>query len=166
MTSRAAPPERLTEMITPIVTAAGYDLENVVVTPAGRRSLVRVVVDGDNGISLDDVAALSRALSAALDDGDTAVIGASPYVLEVSSPGVDRPLTQPRHWRRAEGRLVTVTRHEDGTVRGRVLRSDENTVVLDVAGAQHELSYPQIATARVEVEFNRPSVSQPREDES
>nr|MBA2554592.1 ribosome maturation factor RimP [Geodermatophilaceae bacterium] len=81
-------------------------------------------------------------------------------------PGVDRPLTQPRHWRRAEGRLVTVTRHEDGTVRGRVLRSDENTVVLDVAGAQHELAYPQIATARVEVEFNRPSVSQPREDES
>lgn len=166
MSSRAAPREQLTGMIEPIVAAAGYDLENVVVTPAGRRSLVRVVVDGDNGISLDDVAALSRALSAALDDGDTAVIGASPYVLEVSSPGVDRPLTQPRHWRRARGRLVTVTRHEGAGVRGRVLSSDENSVVLDLAGAEHELAYGEISTARVEVEFNRPSVPQPREDVS
>lgn len=166
MSSRAAPREQVAQMITPIIVAAGYDLEDVVVTPAGRRSLVRVVVDGDNGITLDEVAELSRALSAALDDDDTAAIGASPYVLEVSSPGVDRPLTEPRHWRRATGRLVTATQPEGDTVRGRVISSDENAVVLDVAGAQHELSYAQIATARVEVEFNRSTAPQPREGES
>lgn len=160
MSSRAAPPTRLTAVITSIVQAAGYDLEDVVVTPAGRRSLVRVVVDADGGITLDQVAELSRALSEALDESEGGAMGAAPYVLEVSSPGVDRPLTQPRHWRRAAGRLVTLTQAEEGTVRGRVARSDDSGVVLDVNGEHRELPFERIASARVEVEFNRRSVSE------
>src|SRR5689334_14584452 len=99
---------RLAGWIEPVIGAAGYDLEELVVTPAGRRSVVRVVVDRDEGVSLDDVAEVSRAVSAVLDekDGD---LGRAPYVLEVTSPGVDRPLSEPRHWRRNLGRLVAVT---------------------------------------------------------
>jgi ribosome maturation factor RimP len=82
------------------------DLESVKVTTAGRRRLLRMVVDSDRGVSLDDAALASRELSAKLDASD--VVGDMPYTLEVSSPGVDRPLTQPRHWQRAMGRLVRV----------------------------------------------------------
>ena len=98
---------RLTGWIEPVVGAAGYDLEELVVTPAGRRSVVRVVVDRDSGVTLDDIAEVSRAVSAVLDEND-GDLGRAPYVLEVTSPGVDRPLTEPRHWRRNTGRLVTV----------------------------------------------------------
>src|SRR5688572_11187840 len=99
--------ERLNGWIEPVVGAAGYDLEELVVTPAGRRSVVRVVVDRDEGVTLDDIADVSRAVSEVLDANDDGM-GRTPYVLEVTSPGVDRPLTEPRHWRRNTGRLVTV----------------------------------------------------------
>ena len=98
---------------TPVVAERGLDLEDVQVTPAGKRRLLRVVVDQDGGVGLDSVATVSTAVAAALDDSD--VMGGSPYVLEVTSPGVDRPLTQPRHWRRARSRLVEATVAEDGS---------------------------------------------------
>ena len=98
--------DAISRAVAPLVTAAGLDLEDVVVRPAGRRSLVRVVVDSDGGVSLDAVASISGAISEALDEAG--VMGQTPYTLEVSSPGVDRPLTEPRHWRRARGRLVQV----------------------------------------------------------
>ena len=93
--------DRLTRLLEPVVHALDMDLETVRVTPAGRRRLLRVVVDGDGGVSLDTIALASRELSARLDTA--AEMGELPYTLEVSSPGVDRPLTQPRHWRRAPG---------------------------------------------------------------
>ena len=96
--------DRLTRLLEPVIRAMGLDLESVRVTAAGRRRLLRVIVDGDGGVSLDTIALASRELSARL-DGAT-VMGELPYTLEVSSPGVDRPLTEPRHWRRAVGRLV------------------------------------------------------------
>ena len=86
------------------------DLESVRVGSAGRRRLLRVVVDADGGVALDDIALISRDLSARLDE--TGAMGETAYTLEVSSPGVDRPLTQPRHWRRAVGRLVRVPQDE------------------------------------------------------
>ena len=88
---------RIADVIRPVVAAAGMDLEAIRVSAAGRRRLLRVVVDSDGGVSLDDAATISRQLSAALDE--VAVMGDFPYTLEVSSPGVDRPLTDPRHWR-------------------------------------------------------------------
>ena len=146
---------RLLELLEPVVAAAGYDLEDVTVTPAGRRSLVRVSVDADGGIDLDAVADVTRAVSDALDDetpGGSAFAG--PYVLEVSSPGVDRPLTEPRHWRRAKGRLVTVDL--DGTsLTGRVLDSDDDGVLLDVKGTQRSAAWDQLGPGKVQVEFNR-----------
>lgn len=164
MMTRTAPREHLVSVIEPLVVAAGFDLEDVAVTPVGRRSLVRVVVDGDHGVSLDDIAALSHTVSAALDtSGDG--LGATPYVLEVSSPGVDRPLQTQRHWRRAIGRLVQADLVEGDpagpSLTGRVLRHDGEAVVLDVDGTEHELGYARIRRARVQVEFNRPNGGAP-----
>src|SRR5687768_13691585 len=103
--ARAADRDSLLHLLAPVVADHGLDLEDVVVTLAGKRRLLRVVVERDGGVGLDTVAQVSSAVSRSLDDSD--VMGGLPYVLEVTSPGVDRPLTDPRHWRRATGRLVT-----------------------------------------------------------
>src|SRR5580658_3674748 len=138
--------DRIVGVIQPVIAAAGMDLESVRVTAAGRRRLLRVVVDSDRGVSLDDAAAISRQLSAALDS--VAVMGDFPYTLEVSSPGVDRPLTEPRHWRRAVGRLVQVTvtdtgdGGDSGSVVGRVVAADADGITLEVEGARRRFGYP------------------------
>lgn len=143
---------RIAAVIGPVIAAAGMDLESVRVSAAGRRRLLRVVVDSDRGVSLDDAAAISRKLSAALDA--TPVMGDFPYTLEVSSPGVDRPLTEPRHWRRAAGRLVRV-KTGAGTVQGRVLAADADGVTLNVDGAEHRYGYGDLGAGAVQVEFGR-----------
>src|SRR3954454_13105365 len=114
----------LFDLLTPAVQAAGLDLEDVVVNRAGSRSVVRVVVDADNGLDLDAVADVSRAVSAVLDDADDVLRGA--YVLEVTSPGVDRPLTAPRHWRRNRGRKVHVVRTDGRDVLGRLVETSDD----------------------------------------
>ena len=159
---------RLAGWIEPVVGAAGYDLEELVVTPAGRRSVVRVVVDRDQGVTLDDIAEVSRAVSAALDEND-GELGRAPYVLEVTSPGVDRPLTEARHWRRNVGRLVAVPVGAPGgaePVTGRVTAVDDAGVTLAVEvpgkpGAKKRPPTPQtvpwreLGAGRVQVEFGR-----------
>jgi ribosome maturation factor RimP len=162
MTARTPQRQQLIELIGPVVSAAGYDLDDLSVTAAGRRSLIRVSVDSDHGIDLDAVADISRAVSDVLDsDGGASFAG--PFVLEVSSPGVDRPLTEPRHWRRAAGRLVTVD--VDGRpLTGRVVSADDSTVVLDVDGRQRGLPLAGLGPGRVQVEFSRPG--QPGLDET
>ncbi|MGY1725295.1 ribosome maturation factor RimP [Blastococcus sp. SYSU DS0533] len=160
--------ERLTGWIRPVVTDAGYDLEELVVTPAGRRSVVRVVVDRDAGITLDDIAEVSRAVSDVLDRNDDGM-GRTPYVLEVTSPGVDRPLTEPRHWRRNTGRLVVVAAGPAGATEqltGRITAVDEEGVTLAVEakgkpGAKKRPPQPrrvpwaELGAGRVQVEFGR-----------
>ena len=145
---------RIADVIRPVVAAAGLDLESVRVSAAGRRRLLRVVVDSDQGVSLDDAAAISRQLSAALDT--VAVMGDFPYTLEVSSPGVDRPLTDPRHWRRAVGRLVQVTVTDAGPICGRVVAADSDGVTLEVAGARRRFGYTVLGAGAVQVEFGHP----------
>jgi ribosome maturation factor RimP len=142
---------RITDVIAPVVSAAGMDLEGVRVSAAGRRRLLRVVVDSDHGVSLDDAATISRQLSAALDS--VAVMGDFPYTLEVSSPGVDRPLTDPRHWRRAAGRLVQVTVADSGPVSGRIVSADPDGVTLDIEGAHRRFGYPALGAGAIQVEF-------------
>ncbi|SDO26816.1 ribosome maturation factor RimP [Klenkia soli] len=171
--SRSGPvaAQRLSAWFTPVVVAAGYDLEDLDVRAAGNRFVVRVVVDRDSGVSLDDVAEVSRALSDVLDThADTADddLGRSPYVLEVTSPGVDRPLTVPRHWRRNVGRLVTTTVGGAELV-GRVVSVDEDAVTLAVekggakkgqvrkAVGNRALTWAELGEGRVQVEFNRPA---------
>jgi len=150
----------IADVIRPVIAAARMDLEAVRVTAAGRRRLLRVVVDSDRGVSLDDAAAISRKLSAALDT--VAVMGEFPYTLEVSSPGVDRPLTDPRHWRRAVGRLVQVTvtdAGDSGAIRGRVVAADSDGVTLDVGGdpkTRRRFGYAALGAGSVQVEFGHP----------
>jgi ribosome maturation factor RimP len=160
--------ERLDGWIRPAVGAAGYDLEELVVTPAGRRSVVRVVVDRDEGVTLDDIAEVSRAVSDVLDAHDDGM-GRTPYVLEVTSPGVDRPLTEPRHWRRNLGRLVTVGVGPQGAVEqvtGRITAVEDAGVTLGVEtkgkpGARkrppqpREVPWSDLGAGRVQVEFAR-----------
>jgi ribosome maturation factor RimP len=164
---------RLAGWIEPVVGSAGYDLEELVVTPAGRRSVVRVVVDRDQGVTLDDIAEVSRAVSDVLDANDDGM-GRTPYVLEVTSPGVDRPLTEYRHWRRNVGRLVTVTvgpEREAEQVTGRVTAVDDDGVTLAVEsrgkpGAkkrppqERQVPWRELGAGRVQVEFGRADAEQ------
>jgi len=158
---------RLTDVIEPVLKAMEIDLEAIRLTSAGRRALLRIVVDADGGLSLDDIADVSREVSAKLDASD--VMGAAPYTLEVTSPGIDRPLTQPRHWRRATGRLVAAAPldgkgqdpqqiNHDGeslTYKGRVVGADQDHVTLDIDGARRTFSFSELGPGRVQVEFGR-----------
>jgi len=168
---RASPPvdpDDLARLLEPVVSAAGMDLEAVRVSPAGRRRLLRLVIDADGGIGLDQIAEVSREVSARLDSSD--IMGDIPYTLEVSSPGIDRPLTEPRHWRRAQGRLVSVSlaATDDSApsaataaarpapvLQGRVLVADDTGVTLDVDGDRAEFDYDELGPGRVQVEFGR-----------
>ncbi|MDQ0369144.1 ribosome maturation factor RimP [Catenuloplanes indicus] len=147
---------RLESIVTPVVADAGCDLEDLTVSRAGRRQIIRILVDADGGVGLDAIAEVSRAISAALDaaeeTGGELVPGE--YQLEVSSPGVDRPLTQPRHWRRNVGRLVQVTAG-DRQVTGRITAADEDGVVIDTAKGIVEAEYAQLGPGKVQIEFNR-----------
>lgn len=152
--STASSRESLIRLLAPVVADLGLDLEDVVVTPAGKRRLVRVVVDQDGGVELDQVAQVSTAVSSALDDSDT--LGALPYVLEVTSPGVDRPLTERRHWRRNRGRLVEVVRTDGTTITGRIVDTGDEGVRVDSPSGRCDIPWADIARGRVQVEFNRP----------
>ena len=148
----------LRSLLEPVIAEAGYELDDVVVTPVGRRSLLRVTVDGDDGVDLDAIAVVSRAVADALDASDTAYGGetGAAYTLEVSSPGVDRPLTELRHWRRAKGRLVSTSTAADGTrFVGRVIDTSGSSVVLDVDGVAQEYPIEALGQGRIQVEFNR-----------
>ncbi|MEU7821944.1 ribosome maturation factor RimP [Catellatospora sp. NPDC049133] len=152
----AARRARLQAVIDPVVAGTGYDLEELSVKQVGRRHLVQVVIDGDGGVGLDAIADVSRAVSRALDEaeesGTDLIMGE--YQLEVSSPGVDRPLTLPRHWARNVGRLVKVKAGEK-SLTGRVLDADADGITLDVDGKEHALSFDALGPGRVQVEFKR-----------
>lgn len=157
-------PEQLTGLLAPVISAADLDLETVEVTPAGRRRLLRVVVDREGGVGLDHIATASHAISAALDDTD--VMGGQPYVLEVSSPGVDRLLTAPRHWERAQGRLVRAVLAGGEVVVGRVLAADAAEASLECGTEVRILPYATVGSARVQVEFNRVAQADLGEDDA
>ena len=142
------------ELIDPLA-ALGLDVEAVEITPAGKRRVLRVAVDKDGGVTLDDVADATREVSRVLDDSD--VMGEQPYTLEVTSRGVDRPLTLPRHWRRNVGRLVKVTLEGGETLTGRITESGETAATLDVSGTRHEIAFDDVAKALVQIEFKRPT---------
>jgi ribosome maturation factor RimP len=146
--------DRLEAEVTQPLASLGLDVEAVEITPAGKRRILRVAVDKDGGVTLDDVADATREVNRVLDESD--VMGEQPYTLEVTSRGVDRPLTLPRHWRRNTSRLVKVTPHEGAAFTGRVLSSDDDGVTLDVDGSQRRVPYAEVARALVQIEFNRP----------
>ena len=145
---------RLRAVIEPVVVRAGFDLEELTVARAGRRSVVRVTVDGDDGVTHDALVDMSRDISGALDDAEATGGEFSPnaYELEVSSPGVDRPLTQARHWRRNIGRLVKVN-VSGRPLTARIMATDADTVILDAEGQRHRVDLAELGPGRVQVEF-------------
>ena len=144
---------RIHEVLGDPLAALDLDLEAVELTPAGKFRVLRIAVDKDGGVTLDDIAEATKAVSAELDESD--VMGEQAYTLEVTSRGVDRPLTEPRHWRRNHDRLVKVTLADGSQLTGRVGASDESGATLDVSGAERRLAYDDISKALVQVEFNR-----------
>ena len=145
---------RLRNLAEPVVSAAGLELEDLGVTRAGRRHVVRVTVDGDAGVGHDELTDVSHRLSVALDEAE-ATGGDLPldsYTLEVTSPGVDRPLTQPRHWRRNTGRLVTV-RVEQRPITARIAEVTDAGVSFAEPGPAGPVPFDQLGPGRVQVEF-------------
>ncbi|MEO8329343.1 MAG: ribosome maturation factor RimP, partial [Candidatus Nanopelagicales bacterium] len=126
--------------------------------------LVRVLVDREDGVNLDDVAALSHHLSEVLDSSEA--MGDQPYVLEVSSPGVDRPLTLPRHWRRSIRRLVNVELADGHTLAGRITAAHETSAVVATDSGERSVEYSNVAKARIEVEFTHRDVPETESTET
>ena len=145
--------DRLAGVLTDPLLAVGLDVEGIDLTPAGKRRLLRIAVDKDGGVTMDDIADATKQVSRVLDETD--VMGEHPYTLEVTSPGVDRPLTLPRHWRRNEGRLVKVVLDSGESLTGRIVGSDQRQAVVDVDGTKHEVPLADVAKARIQIEFNR-----------
>ncbi|MBG0852120.1 ribosome maturation factor RimP [Streptomyces spinoverrucosus] len=151
--------ERLRELLEPLVTSQGLDLEEIAVDSVGRKRVLRVVVDSDTGADLDRIADVSRALSARLDETDA--MGEGEYTLEVGTPGAERLLTQHRHYVRATGRLARFQLAEDGELVARILTVDDDGVDVEVPGVKgrrptaRRLTFDDIAKARVQVEFGR-----------
>lgn len=145
----------LLEGLAPGLSALGVDLEDLRISKAGRRELVRVVIDKDSGIDLDAVAEASRFVSDALDQPELAVHLPGPFVLEVTSPGVDRPLTEPRHWKRSVGRLVDIDLVDGTNIVGRVVSVHDDSADVDVSGDARPVAYADVAKAVVQVEFTQ-----------
>jgi len=139
---------------------AGYEIDSVRVDAGSRPPRILVVADGDSALDLETIADLSRAASDRL---DTLPGIADSYVLEVSSPGVDRPLTAERHFRRAQGRKVEVALADGTVVTGRIAGLDDGVLRLVVrpTGRAHwsvrEVPIDEVAKAVVQVEFSPPS---------
>jgi ribosome maturation factor RimP len=151
--SGVEPTETLLDLLRQPLADSGLDIEAVELSSAGRRRVVRVLVDKDGGVTLDDVAAATTLVGARLDETDA--LGERPYTLEVTSPGIDRPLTAPRHWRRNVGRLVSFTVSDGAAIVGRIVSSDDGTATIDIDGEPRQIDYAEVTKARIQIEFNR-----------
>ncbi|MEU9895908.1 ribosome maturation factor RimP [Streptomyces phaeochromogenes] len=151
--------ERLRELLEPLVSSQGLDLEEIEVDSVGRKRVLRVVVDSDEGADLDAIADVSRALSAKLDETDA--MGQGEYTLEVGTPGAERELREHRHYVRATDRLVRFQLTSGDELVARILTVDEDGIDLEVPGVKgrkataRRIAFEDIEKARVQVEFNR-----------
>jgi ribosome maturation factor RimP len=148
--------EQVTQAIAPAIEAAGFYLEDVQVLSPGRRRTITCIVDGEESLNLDQVTSASKIIAEILDTAS--FLDETPFTLEVTSPGVDRPLTQPRHWRKNETRLVRIILINGDIVEGRIQGSDETSVqVLTSGKIQNEVTvqFSDIKRALIEIEFNR-----------
>jgi ribosome maturation factor RimP len=154
-------------VVSPVLEGFGLELDALEVVPAGKRRVIRIVVDGDGpkgrGPLLDDIASASRAVSEALDGSEA--MGQAAYTLEVSSRGVGRPLTAPQHWRRNATRLVRVDLVDGTQLNGRITAAGDDAVELDVDGTPRAVPYADVTKALVQVELNRRLSDDDDEDE-
>ena len=139
--------EDISAAITPALEALGFYLEDVTITSAGRRSMLTVIVDGDTHLSLDQVTSATKAIGEIVESIQS--LGETPFTLEVTSPGLDRPLTKVRHWQKNINRLVKVVLHDGSEIKGRINEVDEaNSLVGEI-----KVNYSDIKRATLEVEF-------------
>jgi ribosome maturation factor RimP len=141
--------DQIFELVSPLVEKAGLVLEDVQVQTPGKNRFVTIMVDSETGLNLDQVTDISRLVGEAMDLAP--FMGETPYTLEVTTPGVDRPLTAPRHFRKNVDRLVKITKNDSTQVKGRIISADENLVTLD----NGSVDYSEIKRAIIEIEFNR-----------
>ncbi len=151
------PVSELTLLLEPVVGTFSFDLDEIEITRSGGQRILDVTIDGDTGVNLDEVAAVSRAISEFLDYSDA--MGDEPYVLEVGTRGVTKPLTKPVHWARNVGRLVNVAGNSINAV-GRIVEFTNPDVTLDINGKLRTLSINEISRANIEIEFKK----MPKED--
>ncbi len=151
------PVSELTLLLGPVVNTFPFDLDEIEITRSGGQRILDVAIDGDSGVNLDEVAAVSRAISEFLDNSDA--MGDEPYVLEVGTRGVTKPLTKPVHWARNVGRLVNVAGDAINAV-GRIVEFIDPAVTLDIKGKLRTISIQEISRANIEIEFKK----MPKED--
>ena len=149
--------EKITELVQPAVEKAGFFLEDVHVVSPGKHRIVTCIVDGHTPLNLDQVTSVSRDISELLDAAD--FMDDTAFTLEVTSPGVDRPLTLGRHWKKNINRLVKVVKHDGSVINGRITSVEESHALLseDIKGKskEHTVVFADIKRATVEIEFNR-----------
>ena len=143
--------EQVLAVITPAIESLGFYIEDITITSAGKRSMLTVIVDGDTHLSLDQVTVATKAISEIVENLPT--LGNNPFTLEVTSPGLDRPLTKPRHWRKNQDRLIKIILNDGKEVTGRIKDSTETSVTVD----DQVINFADIKRATLEVEFKKES---------
>ena len=149
--------DQISEHITPALHQAGYFLEDVNLVSPGQHRIVTVIVDGESALNLDQVTVASKLVSELLDEAT--FMGETPFTLEVTSPGIDRPLTLPRHFAKNNDRLLKVTKSDGTVITGRICANTDVDVTLTVTEKKDVkevvISLGDIKRAQVEIEFNR-----------
>ncbi|CAN2205631.1 ribosome maturation protein RimP [Candidatus Nanopelagicaceae bacterium] len=149
--------DQIAALVTPAVQAQGFFLEDVHLVSPGKHRIVTCIVDGESALNLDQVTSVSRVISELLDEAP--FMGETPFTLEVTSPGVDRPLTKPRHFVKNHDRLLKVVKNDGDVITGRITTSSELDVTLLVETKKESseivVAYADIKRATVEIEFNR-----------
>jgi ribosome maturation factor RimP len=141
--------EEISAAITPALSDLGFYLEDITITSAGRRSMLTVIVDGDTHLSLDQVTVATKAISEIVENIQS--LGQAPFTLEVTSPGLDRPLTKPRHWRKNIDRLVKIVLFDGKEIKGRVKDATEISATVD----EQVVKFSDIKRATLEIEFKQ-----------
>jgi len=141
--------EQVAAVITPAIESLGFYVEDISITSAGRRSMLTVIVDGDTHLSLDQVTVATKAISEIVENLPT--LGNNPFTLEVTSPGLDRPLTKPRHWRKNKDRLIKIVLNDGKEITGRIKESTDDEVTVD----EQKIAFVDIKRATLEIEFKQ-----------
>ena len=141
--------EEISAVITPAINALGFYIEDITITSAGRRSLITVIVDGDTHLSLDQVTVATKAISEIMET--ISAVGDNSFTLEVTSPGLDRPLTKARHWQKNINRLVKVVLLDGSEIKGRIKNVNEVSATVD----EKNINYSDIKRATLEIEFKQ-----------
>ena len=139
--------EDISAAITPALEALGFYLEDVTIISAGRRSMLTVIVDGDTHLSLDQVTSATKAIGEIVESVQS--LGETPFTLEVTSPGLDRPLTKVRHWQKNINRLVKVVLLDGSEIKGRIIDVSEVSARVD----EKNINYSDVKRATLEIEF-------------